>query len=74
MDKVVLYKTATCPKCKVLAIKLEKARIAYEPVIVTPEIIEAKGIKQAPTLEVNGEFMDMDTANKWINSQTRKEN
>lgn len=74
MDKVVLYKTATCPKCKVLAIKLDKAGIEYEPVIVTPEIIEAKVIKQAPTLEVNGEFMDMDTANKWINAQTRKEN
>lgn len=74
MDQVVLYKTATCPKCKVLAMKLDQAGIAYEAVIVTPEIIAEKGIKQAPTLSVNGELMDMAAGNKWINAQTRKDN
>ena len=74
MDQVTLYKTATCPKCKVLAMKMDKAGIAYTPVIVTPEISAEKGIKQAPTLEVNGEFMDMVAANNWINAQTRKDN
>lgn len=73
MDKVTLYKTPTCPRCKVLMVKLDKAGIEYEKCEDMTAMAE-RGIKQAPILEVNGELLDLVAANNWINLQTRKEN
>lgn len=66
MKKVVLYSTH-CPKCNVLSQKLNRKQVEYEE-INDVEIMESKGFKQAPMLEVDGEVMDFSLANKWIES------
>ena len=51
---VLLFATKTCPNCKMAAIFLEKAGIAYEKVYAeeSAELVDKYGIKQAPTLVV----------------------
>ncbi len=51
---VLLFATKTCPNCKMAAMFLEKAGIAYEKVFADEniELVEKFGIKQAPTLVV----------------------
>jgi len=51
---VLLFATKTCPNCKMAAMFLEKAGIAYEKVYAdeNKELVEKFGIKQAPTLVV----------------------
>lgn len=71
MDKVTLYKTPTCPRCKVLMIKLDKAGIQYD-VVEDMSTMAERGIKQAPILEVNGELLDLTAANNWINGQNKE--
>ncbi len=71
MDKVTLYKTPTCPRCKVLMIKLDKAGIHYD-VVDDMSTMAERGIKQAPILEVNGELLDLTAANNWINGQNKE--
>lgn len=66
--KVVLYKGATCPKCKVIAMKLDKAGIPYETNMDADYMISL-GIKTIPTLEVDGvRYSDVKACNDWINS------
>ena len=52
--KLVLFTTATCPKCVMAKKFLEDAGIAYEVVVVNenPEAARALGIKEAPTLVI----------------------
>ena len=71
MDKVTLYKTPTCPRCKVLMIKLDKAGIQYD-IVDDMSTMAERGIKQAPILEVNGELLDLTAANNWINGQNKE--
>ena len=54
VNGVLLFATKTCPNCKMAAIFLEKAGIAYEKVYAeeNAELVERYGIKQAPTLVV----------------------
>ena len=57
-DKLLLFATKTCPKCKVAMSMLEKAGIPFEKMYVEDNEAEAKklGLKQAPTLVVvNGD-------------------
>ena len=51
---VLLFATKTCPNCKMAAMFLEKAGIAYEKVYAdeNKELVEKFSIKQAPTLVV----------------------
>ena len=51
---VMLFATKTCPNCKMAAIFLEKAGIAFEKVYAedNAELVDKFGIKQAPTLVV----------------------
>ena len=53
-DGVILFATKTCPNCKMAAMFLEKAGIAFEKVYAeeNAELVEHFGIKQAPTLVV----------------------
>lgn len=62
-----LYTTKNCPRCKVLKMKLDNKNIEYNE-IQDIEVLISKGIKQAPILEVDGEFMDLAKANTFINS------
>ncbi|MBQ4090852.1 MAG: ribonucleoside triphosphate reductase, partial [Clostridia bacterium] len=54
MNGVYLFATKTCPNCKMAAIFLEKAGIAYEKIYAeeNAELVDRFGIKQAPTLVV----------------------
>ncbi len=54
---VILFKTATCPNCKAAAALLDKAGIGYTALNAdeNAELVAKYGIKQAPTLIINGE-------------------
>ena len=66
---VTLY-TSHCPKCKVLAMKLDKSGVEYNTVD-DEESVVAKGRESnkmsAPLLEVDGTVMDFPEAIKWVN-------
>ncbi len=51
-NKVILFASATCPNCKMAAMFLDKAGIAYEKVMAdeNKELAEEFGVHQAPTL------------------------
>ena len=54
-DAILLFKTATCPNCKIAMTFLDKAGVKYEQVLATAEnadLVEKFGIKQAPTLVI----------------------
>ena len=56
-DVPVLFATKTCPNCRIAASLLDKAGVGYRKVYVEDEreLAESLGLKQAPTLVVNGE-------------------
>ena len=64
---VTLYTTG-CPKCRILATKLDRKGIEYNTNSSAEEMIE-KGFITAPMLEVNGTAMDFSQANKWVEEQ-----
>ena len=66
--KVILYKTLTCPKCKLLSTKLDMAGIKYE-IVTDMKVMEAKGFKEAPKLEVDGITMGFKEALDWLKGQ-----
>lgn len=66
---VTLYKTTTCPQCKVVKIKLERKGIPYEE-ISDLTILEEKGITAVPTLEVDGVRMsNIREISDWVAEQ-----
>lgn len=64
--KVVFY-TIDCPKCRVLESKLKAKNVAFEE-CRDIEIMQEKGFKSAPMLEVDGTTMSFGEAAKWINN------
>ena len=50
----MLFTTATCPNCKIACALLDKAGVKYDKLLANEnvELVEAYGIKQAPTLIV----------------------
>ena len=73
---ILLFATRTCPNCKVAASKLDKAGIAYEKIYAdeNPEMAEAYGIRQAPTLvvpEVGGyvKYTNVSNITKYLESR-----
>jgi glutaredoxin len=70
---IILYKSATCPQCKVVKMKLDKKGLTYEERLVdnmtTDELLSA-GVKGIPTLFVNDEKMtNQREMCKWIDAQ-----
>lgn len=66
---VKIYTTNTCPRCKVLKIKMDEKGIPYESITDIKEI-QKLGIMSVPYMQVDdGELMDFATANTWINNQ-----
>lgn len=57
-----------CPKCQILEKKLAQKGIEYVEVNDTQQMLDM-GLKSVPWLEVNGQMMDFNQANKWINEQ-----
>lgn len=65
MEQIILYKTPTCPKCKVLKKKLEDKGIEFTENEDIDEMLSI-GIMNAPTLSVNGELLDFMSALDWV--------
>ena len=66
---VKIYTTDTCPRCKVLKVKMDAKGIPYESITDVDEI-QRLGIMSVPYMQVDdGELMDFATANTWINEQ-----
>lgn len=65
MEQIILYKTPTCPKCKVLKKKLEDKGIEFTENEDIDEML-SMGIMNAPTLSVNGELLDFMSALDWV--------
>ena len=63
--EVILFASATCPNCKMAAMFLDKAGIAYKKLLAedNPELANQYGVTQAPTLIV----IDGDKAEKIVN-------
>lgn len=70
---IVLYKSTTCPQCKVVKMKLDKKGLPYTEMLVddmTPAELAAANIKGIPTMFVDGEKMtNIREISNWINAQ-----
>ena len=64
---VILYSTH-CPKCKVLEMKLKQKNINYEEV-TDIDLMQEKGFKSVPKIEVDGVVYDFKEAVDWIKEQ-----
>ena len=62
---VTLY-TTHCPRCQVLAAKLDQAAIKYDVCENVNEMLE-KGIMSVPVLEIDGNQLDFKQAVDWVN-------
>ena len=65
--KIILY-TTHCPQCKILENKLQSKNISYE-VCEDLDTMLMKGLRSAPSLEVDGEIFDFRNAVQWVNRQ-----
>lgn len=66
-QNIILYSTG-CPQCKVLKQKLDAKGIHYIENNSVDEML-ALGIRQAPTLSVDGVVMNFKSAIAWVNQQ-----
>ena len=57
-----------CPKCTILKKKLSQKGIEYTEVNDIQQMLDM-GLQSVPWLEVNGQMMNFEQANKWINEQ-----
>lgn len=64
--KLTLY-TTHCPRCQVLATKLDGAALKYQVIDDVDKIAE-KGIMSVPVLEVDGKQLDFKKAVDWVNN------
>ena len=62
--EVLLFATKTCPNCKMAAVFLEKAGIPYKKVFADEnvDLVQKYGIKQAPTLVVADNGIEIEKA------------
>jgi len=53
-SRVILFATKTCPNCKMACVFLDQAGVVYEKLFADehPDLVKKYGIKQAPTLVV----------------------
>ena len=66
---MTVFSSSTCPKCKVLKMKMDAKGIPYESITDVDEI-NSLGIMSVPYMQVDdGELMDFAKANAWINEQ-----
>ena len=65
--KIILYSTPTCPKCKMIEMKLEAK--GYEVIReMDPAILDEFGFQSVPWLSVDGNLYDFMQANQFVNS------
>lgn len=65
--EVILYST-NCPKCKVLASKLDSKNIKYTTISDIDTIL-AKNIQTVPVLEIDGQLLEFKKAVDWVNER-----
>lgn len=65
--EVIFYSTS-CPKCKVLKAKMNQKGIEYKEVNDV-DFMLSKGIKSAPSIEIDGRIMDFSESVKWVGSK-----
>ena len=68
--QLLLFTTASCPKCRMAKSFLDKAGVAYETLLAeeSPELVKLYGIKEAPTLVV----IEGESAYKYANPSNIK--
>ena len=70
---IVLYKSTTCPQCKVVKMKLDKKGLPYTEKLIddmTPAELAEVDVKGIPTMFVDGEKMtNQRLMCKWIDAQ-----
>jgi glutaredoxin len=64
---ITLYSTH-CPKCKVLATKLQQKNVEYQENTDIDEM-EKLGIMSVPMLMVDNQLMNFTEAISWVNNQ-----
>ena len=57
-----------CPKCTILKKKLSQKGIEYTEVNDIQQMLDM-GLQSVPWFEVDGQMMNFEQANKWINEQ-----
>lgn len=62
---MTLY-TTDCPKCKILESKLKAKNIEYNTV-TDIEVMQKKGFKQAPMLEIDNMVLGFQSAVNYLN-------
>ena len=67
---IVLYKSSTCPQCKVVKMKLDQKGLVYTEKYVdemTPDQLQEAGVKGIPTMFVDGVKMtNIRDMSNWI--------
>ena len=59
---MTVYSSSSCPRCKVLKMKMDKANLNYD-VVEDIEIMKEKGIKSIPVVELeDGRILDFSAA------------
>lgn len=70
---IILYKSTTCPQCKVVKMKLDKKGLQYEERLVdnmTADELSVAGVKGIPTLFIDDVKMtNQREMCKWIDAQ-----
>lgn len=70
---ITLYKSTTCPQCKVVKMKLDKKGLPYTEVLVDnmdASALTEAGVRGIPTMFVDGEKMtNQREMCKWIDAQ-----
>lgn len=65
---ITIYTTATCPKCRVLKMKLDQKGIPYEECLDETKMQEM-GIQSVPAMSVDGELLDFAGAVQYVNER-----
>ena len=70
---IILYKSTTCPQCKVVKMKLDQKKLSYTEKLVddmTPAELAEADISSIPTMFVDGEkITNQRLMCKWIDAQ-----
>lgn len=65
--EIILYSTG-CPKCEVLEKKMKQKNINFK-INTDVDLMLSKGIKAAPSLEIDGKIFNFKNATEWVNNQ-----
>ena len=68
---MILYTTPTCPKCKVIKMKLDKAGLVYT-VVEDMDQMQMLGIKSVPVMQKDGQLLDFNEIIKFIKEEESK--